>query len=88
MSLAMLPTDLPEFVEHFRQRVLQDALAEATATYWRRRAQTFLAAMPRPGDYTGQATPQEIEARRERIAAAARACAERAELAIGGDLNG
>ena len=28
-------------IEHFRQRVLQDALTEATAQYWERRAQQF-----------------------------------------------
>lgn len=33
--------ELEEYVEHFRRRVLQDALAEATAAYWRRRAMAF-----------------------------------------------
>ena len=28
-------------IEHFRQRVLQDALTEATAQYWERRATQF-----------------------------------------------
>lgn len=32
---------LEEHVEHFRARVLQDALAEATSSYWLRRAATF-----------------------------------------------
>jgi hypothetical protein len=32
---------LSEHVEHFQARVLQDALQEATASYWRRRAATF-----------------------------------------------
>lgn len=36
-------TDLSEYVEHFRARVLQDALAEATAAYWTRRADQFAA---------------------------------------------
>lgn len=31
------------YVEHFRFRVLQDAMAEGTATYWRRRAEQFAA---------------------------------------------
>lgn len=39
--LGGLPFDLAEHVEHFRARVLQDALAEATAAYWERRAETF-----------------------------------------------
>lgn len=33
--------DLSEHVEHFRLRVLQDALNEATSAYWLRRAATF-----------------------------------------------
>jgi hypothetical protein len=32
---------LVEHVEHFQHRVMQDALAEATAAYWRRRAEDF-----------------------------------------------
>lgn len=32
-----------KFVEHFRARVLQDALAEALPAYWLRRAETFAA---------------------------------------------
>lgn len=39
----MRPGDLAAHVEHFRARVLQDALAEATASYWRRRAEQFAA---------------------------------------------
>lgn len=34
---------LGEYVEHFGRRVLQDALAEATASYWNRRARAFAA---------------------------------------------
>jgi hypothetical protein len=33
--------DLDDYVRHFRERVMQDALTEATAHYWRRRAATF-----------------------------------------------
>lgn len=32
---------LADYVEHFRARVLQDALAEATSSYWLRRAEAF-----------------------------------------------
>lgn len=35
------PTTAPGSIEHFRARVLQDALAEATAGHWRRRADQF-----------------------------------------------
>lgn len=34
-------TDLDDFVRHFSTRVLQDALNEATAAYWLKRAETF-----------------------------------------------
>lgn len=35
--------DLAAYVDHFRARVLQDALAEATGAHWQRRAETFAA---------------------------------------------
>jgi hypothetical protein len=35
------PTQLEQHLDHFRRRVLVDALQEATAAYWRRRATTF-----------------------------------------------
>lgn len=82
----MKATDLPEYVEHFRQRVLQDAFLSASADYWRRRAETFEAAMPREDDYTGQATPDEIQRRRDRLNETAFACRVKAELMIGGRL--
>lgn len=37
----MRVTDLENFVEHFRTRVFQDALNEATSAYWLRRAEQF-----------------------------------------------
>lgn len=36
-------TGLAENIEHFRARILQDALTEATAAYWRNRAADFAA---------------------------------------------
>lgn len=38
---AIGPLALADYVDHFRARVLQDAIAEATASYWLRRAATF-----------------------------------------------
>lgn len=38
-----MSTDLAAYVEHFRARVLQDALNEALPSYWLRRAETFAA---------------------------------------------
>jgi hypothetical protein len=67
-------------IDHARMRFLADALQEATAFYWQRRAETFEWAMPRPGDFTGRATPADLEARRQRLAAVAQACRERAQV--------
>jgi len=72
-------------VEHFRRRVLQDALAEATAMNWERRACAFEAALPRQGDFTGRATPDEVYARAMRVSAVAKACRHRATLGLGAD---
>lgn len=73
---------LREHVENFRRRVLQDALLEAEAAYWLRRAEAFEAARPRPGEYVGQATPLELAARDDRLVTTALACRRRAQLAL------
>lgn len=44
-----------EYVENFRRRVLQDALTQATASHWRRRADQLEAARPVLGEYYGGA---------------------------------
>lgn len=68
------------WVDHFRRRVLQDAYAEASAAYWRRRAQQFEAARPRVGDFPGQATAADLADQDARLAASAAACRHRASL--------
>lgn len=79
-------TTLADNVEHFRQRVLQDALCEAMAHYWRRRAAMLEWAMPRPGEFHGRATRAELEARRDRLRVEADACRNRARVAeFGGE---
>ncbi len=80
-------SQLPDYVEHFRFRVLQDALTEATADHWRRRATSFDAALPRPDDFTGRATPESIEEQRMRVAATALACRQRAVFMLGGEVE-
>lgn len=74
---------LVDHVEHFRHRVVQDALADATAIYWCRRAAAFEDAAPRPGDFTGRASREQLDAARERCLGAAAACRARASVAIG-----
>lgn len=60
--MARLQLDL----EHFQLRVLQDALDQATVDHWIRRAHGIAQALPRPGDYLGNSTPAEREAREQR----------------------
>ena len=67
-------------VAHFNARVLADCLAEATSSYWQRRAEAFEDAAPRSGDYSGQSTPEDRSAARERCLNTAAACRARASL--------
>lgn len=57
-------------LEHFRARVLQDAMNEATAIYYLGRARDLAKALHRPGDYAGQRTPEQLAEHNERIVAA------------------
>lgn len=74
--------NLGDQVQHFRARLLQDALSEATSAYWLRRARAFEAARPRPGDFTGQATLQDLVDQSQRLQRAADACRNAAKVAL------
>lgn len=74
--------ELVEYVDRFTERVVQDALCEAQAIYWRRRADQLEAARSRPDDYTGSATVEEIAARDARLSERSRACRAAAAIAI------
>jgi len=54
-------------LEHFRARVLQDALDQATVSYWIGRHAALSASLPRPGDYVGRASAEELNAREARV---------------------
>lgn len=69
-------------VDHFRRRVLQDALSEALSVQWERRAAEFEAAAPRQSDFPGRAPSESREQRTQRILEAARACRARALVAV------
>ena len=82
----MRPTELANYTAHFRARVLQDALVEATSAYWLRRAEALEAARHRPGiDYTGQASMEELRARWVALTELAAACRSRATLGLGAE---
>jgi len=62
------------------RRVAQDSLSEATACTWWRRAEMLEWARPRPGDFNGRATPEEMARRDRKLAEQAEACRHAAEL--------
>jgi hypothetical protein len=79
--------ELGEYIEHFRGRVLQEALAAALEIHWTRRAEEWERVSPKPGDFVGRASRAEIEERRQRCAAIARACRHRAAVSVlGGEV--
>jgi hypothetical protein len=61
---------------------LTEAAAEATPEHWQRRADTFENARPRPGDYNGRATAQDLAERDARCAATAQACGNKAAFLL------
>ena len=70
---------------HFGTRILRDAMNEATAAYWERRAQMFEWARPRPGDRLGadgRRGAAEIDARCSAMARACRAKAAALRLVV------
>jgi hypothetical protein len=71
-------------IDHFRARVLQDALTEATAAYWLQRANQFEAAAPKLGEFHGTLTRDELNEASTRCYATAQACRAHADL-ISGD---
>jgi hypothetical protein len=57
---------------------LQDAWLQGSRGFWLRRAEQLEAARPRRGDYTGQATAEDLAACWDRLTAKAQACRARA----------
>lgn len=74
------PCPMLDAVEHFRARVLQDALADALAATWRRRAAQMEDARPRAGDFKGKARRDDTAQRWLRLTQAAKLCRHRADI--------
>jgi hypothetical protein len=70
-------------LDHFRGRILQDALTEATAQYWVHRAYQFQQAAPRLDEYHGDATREELNEAWTRCHATSQACLQHADLLRG-----
>lgn len=64
--------------EQLRKRAIQQAILEAEAWHWAKRAEEFHAAAPRKGDYHGRATREELQAAYDRCMSTALACRRKA----------
>lgn len=70
---------MTDYVDRFRHRVLQDALAEATPHYWFWRAEQFRSCLPREEDFLGESTRRSRRERRKRIEAMIEECEKRGQ---------
>ena len=81
-SMIAEAADKLSYVDHFRARVLQDALTEALRSTWLRRADAFEAARHRPGiDYPGTATVEQLRAKWLELTEKAAVCRNHATVA-------
>lgn len=69
--------------EQMQRRAIQDTIAKASAETWERRAAALEFARPRPGDFTGSATPAELAERDQRLALEAEECRNHARILRG-----
>lgn len=74
------PEGIDPWLDTFVRRVIADALNEASARYWEHRAEVLADAAPKPGEFHGQATAEELSAAWRRCMGDARRCRRHAEL--------
>ena len=74
-------------LEQAARRLIREAIAEALPTQWERRARVFESCRPRPGDYTGAATRDDLAALDHRNAVSAAQCRMHAAMLRGDDLT-
>lgn len=80
-NTSILPVQYTEtWLETFTRRVIVDALNEATATYWAHRAEVLEDAAPRPDEFHGKATREELSASWQRCHHDADLCRRHAAL--------
>lgn len=72
-------------VAAFGRRLVLDAVADASANQWEARARLFEAARPRPDDFHGRASVDDLRRRWIDLTEAAAACRARAAVIRSGD---
>lgn len=77
-----MSAQLVEHVGHFQARVCREAIRDAEAPTWERRAAMLEWARPRAGDWPGRATREELRARYDRLTEEAEACRNRARVSL------
>lgn len=70
----------PFDLDHFQHRIVREAMKEATAAYWTKRADQYAAAMPRASDHIGRRSYDDVAARAIRLQTIVTACRNRATL--------
>lgn len=79
-SLPAFPEGVADELTRFGVRLIEDAIATAAPWFWLRRADQFEDARPRPGDFVGLATDEDLAERDARLAGTAEACRQHADL--------
>ena len=74
-------------LEQAARRLIREAIAEALPTQWERRAGVLESCRPRPGDYFGAATPDDLDALDHRCAVSAAQCRLHAAALRGDDVT-
>lgn len=67
-------------LSRFSVRLIEEAISDALPFVWERRAEQLEQARPRPGDFNGLATAEDLATRDQRLAEQAAAVREHAEL--------
>jgi hypothetical protein len=71
-------------VDHVARRAIQEAFGDQYAGQWLRRADVLEQARPRPGDFNGRASAEELAERDARLTADAERCRRHAALLLEG----
>lgn len=79
---------LPRRIDNFLHDTLLDVLVHANRQWWLRRAEEFEAARPRPDEFHGNASREELRARWIDLTEIAQACRARAGVAPVEDFRG